>query len=103
MDDSLFQTLLQNLPPTTLAQLVVDMENAADDWTYYPKEAPAAVVQEKLADLLTLIREVGRDQAKAEGLDFQQLVKQLKAEQDGDDWATRRMEQDVENWLNDFD
>ena len=103
MNQKLFQTLLTILHPHTLAQIVVDLEEAREDWQLYPEEAPPEGVRKDLGKTLELVRKVGAEQAQAEGVDFEQLVEQILDARHTADWSQERNRQVRENWLKDLE
>ena len=103
LDNETFQILLENLSPHTLAQIIVDLEQAQEDWAHYPEDAPPQETQKALLKLLPVIHNMGQGQAKQGGIDFAQLLEQTKAEREDNGWTTTRDEQEIENWLSDFD
>ncbi len=103
MNQKLFQTLLATLYPHTLAQMVVDLEEAQEDWRYYPENAPPEEVGKELLDALRLVRNTGVEQARAEGIDFDRLVEQILDARDRADWTQERNRQVRENWLKDLE
>ena len=103
MNDQFLQTLLNQLTPGTLARIVLDLEQAQEDWAGFPETAPLEADQQALLIALALIREIGQGQAREEGLDFEEMLEQVRAEQDEADWQADRDRQEVNNWLSDFD
>jgi hypothetical protein len=103
MNNEFLQTLLNQLTPPTLARIVVDLEQAQEDWVSFPETAPTQADQQALVTTLAVIREIGQMQARAEGLDFEEMIEQIRAEQDEADWQAERGRQEVDNWLSDFD
>ena len=103
MNKKTFQTLLANFSLQTLAQIIVDLEQAQEEWAYYSDAAPAAEMQQALMALLPTIHARGQTLAAQEGQDFARMIEQVRAEREDNGWATTRDEQEVENWLSDFD
>jgi hypothetical protein len=99
MDESLLRRLLEVLSSTTLAAMLVDLQEAQEEWQHYPEETPALTIQEALLQIAALISEVGQSQTP----DFQQLVEQAQAQKAEQSWAEERDQQEVQNWLSDFD
>jgi len=103
MNNEFLQTLLNQLTPPTLARIVVDLEQAQEDWASFPETVPTQAEQQALVAALAIIREIGQTQARSEGLDFEEVIEQAKVEQDEADWQAERDRQEVDNWLSDFD
>ena len=103
LDETIFQALCKSLSPRTLAQMIVDLEQAQEDWEYYPDEAPSGEMQQTLLGLLPVIQDQGQTLAGQEGLDFGQMVEQTRAARTDEDWVDKRGEQVVQNWMSDFD
>jgi hypothetical protein len=99
MDESLFRVLLTTLRPATLAAMLADLQEAQAEWQHYPEEAPALTTQEALLQIAALISEIGQNQTP----NFQQLVEQAQVQKAEQSWAEERDQQEVENWLSDFD
>jgi hypothetical protein len=103
MNQKLFELLLHNLSPRTLACLVRDLENSQADWRYYPEDAPPKTVQEALAQTLPIIKATGVELAEANGEDFSQLLQQAIEEQRQEEWAWQRDQQEQQNWTTDLE
>lgn len=101
MDNELFHTLLDQLQPETLARMVVDVEQADEEWQHYPENAPSENEQKELIEQLDLLKQIGARRARAEGVDFEQLLTRLRAGHA--DWSAQRDRQESQNWLSDFD
>lgn len=97
-----FGNLLRHLHPETLARIVVDLENAQEDWAFYPEDAPPEAIQEMVDEALTLIISIGEGRAEAKNVEFRHLLEQLRDEQDEKDWAETRDQQEIKNWLDDY-
>jgi len=102
MNQDLFQTLLATLRPQTLAQIAVDLEDALEDWQFYPEEAPPADVRQALQQALSFAVETGTAKAQAQKIDFQQLLEQLREARDAEDWSQERARQERQNWFKDY-
>lgn len=103
MNQKQLQNLLTTLRARTLAQMVVDLEDAQEDWQYYPEDAPPAEVGQALDKILKLVRNIGAKQARAEGVDFDRLIEQILDARDRADWTQERNRQVRENWLKDLE
>lgn len=95
--------LLEILQPITLAHLVVDLEEAQDDWKYYPETAPGEEVRAALLAQLDNLRVVGTKRAHAEGLDFALLLEQVREQRaQQTDFQAQRNRQSRDNWFSDY-
>ncbi len=103
MNQHLFETLLNTLQPATLADILLDLEEAAADWQHYPETAPTAAEQRALAGLQTTIEQLAHQRAAAETLDFDELLAQLRAEREDPGWLDDRNRQTRDNWFSDYD
>ena len=103
MNDELFKVLLNALSSKTLAYLIRDLEDSRADWRYYPENAPPEVVQQELTQTLKSIEAIGTELAKADGLDFSQLLQQVIAERQQEDWIWQRDRQEQQNWTKDLE
>jgi len=103
MDDQLFETLLDALSPNTLARLLVDLEEAQEDWQHYPEDAPPEAVRQQLAQTLALIAKIGSNRTGADATGFEQLVDQIKEERYSENWLQERNRQARQNWLQDYE
>ncbi len=101
--NELLPRLLQTLSPETLARMIIDLEQAQEDWAHYPEDAPSPADQTALIELIPQLHQTGQQQAKAEGRSFDHIFEQVKEQLDASDWASERDDQEVQNWLNDFD
>jgi hypothetical protein len=102
MDQQLFETLFNNLDLKTLAEIVVDLESAQEDWQYHVADAPPEPVKQQLIDILKIVTERGIERAAAEQLDFEQLLDEIRDERQPDDWMAERNRQTRENWYSDY-
>lgn len=98
----LFEALLTTLEVDTLARLVVDLEEAQVEWQDNPKAAPSKRVQEGLNQVLDNLLRLGDTLAAEEGIQFRQLVEQLKDRQQVEEWGQERAQQEQQNWYSDF-
>lgn len=103
MNQHLFETLLDALQPTTLAAMLLDLAEAADDWQHYPEDAPSAADRRALAELQAAIEQLARRRAAAESLDFDDLLARLRAGRDDSGWLDDRNQQTRDNWFSDYD
>jgi hypothetical protein len=102
MPNTLFENLLTVLTPTTLAALVVDVEEAQADWARFPAEAPDPSGQAALAPLPAELTRLGEERAAAEGLDFAALLEQARDARTGDEWLAERNRRTQQNWFSDY-
>ncbi len=102
MEERLFKLMLDALQPQTLAYLVRDLNDSLEEWQYYPEDAPPQPLQQELRQTLAVVMAVGTERAKAEGVDFAQLMKQTAADQEQDDWRWQRNQQVQQNWTDDL-
>jgi hypothetical protein len=102
MEQDRLEICLDYLQPQTLAHILADLDEAAEDWGYYPEAAPPQTAQELLKQIRVLIVKWGFQQAQAEGLDFEQILDQIKTERAEKDWLRERNQQDRENWYSDY-
>jgi hypothetical protein len=98
----LFEALLNTLEVDTLARLVVDLEEAQAEWRDKPEAAPSKQVQEGLSQVLNNLLKLGNILAVNEGVEFRQLVEQIKDRQQAEDWGQERARQERQNWYSDF-
>jgi hypothetical protein len=104
MNQKTFQTLLTLLRPETLAHLVADLEEAQEEWQFYPEDAPPAAVQTSLAQAVVAARQVGAEQVRADNLVFAEMVEQIEQErEEAEDWFRQRNRQVRQNWLSDLE
>ncbi len=101
MNDELFELILRTLRPETLARLAVDIEDAQEDWQYYPEVAPSKAVRQNLDQTLALIITLGAEQAT--GVNFQQMLDQIRDKRSEEDWSRDRDQQERQNWLQDYE
>lgn len=97
-----FKAFLEHLQPETIARILVDLENAHEDWEYYPEEAPAETIRKFLDEAVAVIISAGDKRAREEDADFRQIIERTRDEQDREDWAAQRDQQEVKNWLDDY-
>jgi hypothetical protein len=99
----LFEALLNTLEVDTLARLAADLEEAQAEWQNDPQTAPSKPVREGLSQVLENLLKLGHTLAKNEGIEFRQLVEQLKDRpQQAEEWAQERARQERQNWYSDF-
>jgi hypothetical protein len=98
----LFEALLNTLEVDTLARLVVDLEESQAEWQADPESAPSSPVREGLRQVLANLLKLGETLAANEGIEFRQLVEQLKTRPQVEDWASERTRQERQNWYSDF-
>jgi hypothetical protein len=105
MDTELLNSLFKLLQSQTLAHMLVDLEEAEEEWQHYPAQAPSEEIAKKLRQARLLIAEAGAARARAEGLDFQQTLEQARDRRDADaeDWLLTRNRQTRENWYKDYE
>jgi len=103
LNTSLFETLITSLQPGTLARMVIDLEEALEDWQHYPQDAPPVSIRQEIAQLVERLIEAGTAKAKAFDLDFQTLLEQVRDQQRAEDWPLERDSQERENWLKDYE
>lgn len=103
LNTPLFETLIAFLQPQTLARMVIDLEEALEDWQYYPEDAPPETVRQEVAQILEYLIESGTAKAGASDLDFQMLLEQARNQQRAEDWPMERDSQEKENWLKDYE
>lgn len=96
------KTFLNTLQPNTLARMVIDIEDAQDDWEHYPEEAPSAATRKQINQVLGYIMKLGVDWGETADFDFAEMIEQVRAEQPADDWLLERDQQDQENWTQDL-
>lgn len=101
MSPQTLKILLNQLSPQTLARLVVELEEAREDWQFYPEQAPAKAVQNEVAQTVTLIMEIGTD--KIVEADFQQLIEQARERRQAEEWPLERDRQEQQNWFEDYE
>jgi len=97
--------LLPCLRPETLIALAADLEEALEEWQFYPEDAPPAKIQRAAANLLAGAQKIGGARAAAAGPDFAKQVTRLRDARDradDDDWQSGRNAQAGENWLSDY-
>ena len=97
-----FKTLLSQLRPETIARLVIDLENAHEEWEFYPEQAPPEATRQFLDEAMAVIVSLGDKRAKEEDSEFRRLIERLREEQDQTNWAARRDRQEIDNWLDDY-
>ena len=97
------QTLLNTLQLETLAAMLLELEEADDDWQHYPADAPDATEQVALTNLQATIAETARRRAAAESLNFDDLLAHLRAEREDSGWLDERNRQTRDNWFSDYD
>ncbi len=97
-----FGKLLRHLQPETIARIIIDLEQAHEEWAYYPEEAPPESVRAMIEEALGVIITTGDVAARANDVEFRPLLERLRDEQDEKDWADERDEQEVRNWLDDY-
>jgi hypothetical protein len=102
MNQEFFDILLNTLQPRTLAYMLVDLEEAAADWEYYPEAAPGETTRTALERIRLTIANTGQALAKAEGLNFDKLMDETRDEREADDWLLARNEWDRKNWYQDY-
>jgi hypothetical protein len=103
MNEILFNTLLQALTPQTLAYLARDIGQRQLDWEYNPIGAPPEALRHALNQALDLITMMGDELARAEGLDFSQLLQQTVEMQQQKEWPWLHNQQVSDNWLSDLE
>ena len=103
MDATRFQVMLHCLKPTTLAYLARDLAASQADWRSYPEEAPPEAIRQALAQTREAIVALGTKLAEAEGLDFQQMLRQAIEAEQQEDWAWQRDRQEQQNWTQDLE
>lgn len=101
MNDELFELILRTIRPETLARLAIDLEDAQEDWHYYPEEAPSTATRKNLEQALALIINLGVEQATSS--DFQQMLDQIRDQRPEEDWSRDRDQQERQNWLEDYE
>lgn len=81
--------------------MVVELEEAQEDWQFYSAQAPAQAVQNEVEQTLALLMELGA--AKTTEPDFRRLIEQTRVAQQAEEWAMQRDRQEQENWLKDYE
>jgi hypothetical protein len=95
------EQLLNILQPETLANIVFDLEEAAEEWPLYPEEAPDAAAQQSLLTLRERLRQRGA--AQAGDAEFANLLDEARDRRAGDYWLSVRNRQTRDNWFSDYD
>ena len=94
--------LLNTLQPNTLARLVIDIEDAQEDWEHYPEEAPSVAARKQINQVLGHITKLGVDWGETADFDFAEMIEQIRESQPADDWLLERDKRDQENWTKDL-
>lgn len=102
MDWNLWKTFLSAMQPNTLAHIVIDIEDAQEDWEHYPEDAPPEDIQRKVDQVLGYVMKLGAEWGETADFDFSQMVEQIREEQPANDWLFQRNRQDQENWYEDY-
>ena len=97
-----FGKLLRHLQPETIARIIIDLEQAREDWAYYPEEAPPEPERAMIDEAVGVIITAGDAAAKTNDVEFRPLLERLRDEQDEKAWADERDAQEVRNWLDDY-
>lgn len=97
-----FGELLTHLQPETIARIIVDLEHAHEEWEFYPEQAPPEPVRAMIDEAVGIIITAGDAGAKANDVEFRHLLEQLRDELDEKDWADKRDQQEIKNWLDDY-
>jgi len=103
MNEELLQVIFRALKPKTLAYLVRDLEEAQDDWEYYPEEAPAPPLRAALDQTIKTLVGLGTAAAEVEQADFQRILAQARAELEQEEWLSQRDAQERQNWTADLE